>query len=109
MEIKEVKPGFFIQKKKWGWKQVRPIKINGKINLRNLWFGDWGNLIGVVLLIIILLGVTIAYKHDLKAYKEVLANKCVRICLNTPFSNITLNYTELHKENEERFIEKNIT
>lgn len=72
--IEEVKPGLFVKQTKSGkWIKVNPIRIDGKINWKNLIIGEsW-----IMLLIIFLLICSaFAYKHDTKLCREIMSHPC---------------------------------
>ena len=73
-KIKEVNidgERLFLKKSKTGWRIVYPIKIDGKINKKNLFLGgSWWNIVKIGLLIGAILFVTWAYSHDIEAVKQ---------------------------------------
>lgn len=69
----------YLKKSKiFGWGVVYPIKINGKINWKNLIAGgSWIRLGFIALMILLLIGAIKEYSSALE-----LANNCLENCLN---------------------------
>jgi len=83
MKIKEIEiDGERISLKKSGknWRVVKPIKIDGKINWKNLLAGgSWWNLFGIALIVILIIGCINEYSIALKTandclFKDVIMN-----------------------------------
>lgn len=65
----------FIKKSKLGTRIVYPIKVDGKINWKNLLIGgSWGNLIKLIFIISALLFIAFSYKHDM--------NNCINYAMD---------------------------
>ncbi len=83
-EIKEVNMDgeiVYLKKGLLGWSAVRPIKIDGKINWKNLIAGgSWRNLLVVGFIVLVLLGSIIEYTGALKIANECL-NKTIEVIL----------------------------
>lgn len=63
----EIKPGLFIKKYSWGYRQVYPASWNGKINWYNfITGGSWTKL----LWFFIILFLVFAYLNDVSEYKK---------------------------------------
>jgi hypothetical protein len=96
--IEEVKPGLFVQQTKIGWKVVYPIKedvskpfsFKNNVNWKRLFIGSWGRFLTLVFIILMLIFLLYAYKHDMNVcgkkylgdFYNVLQNKCFSGCLN---------------------------
>jgi hypothetical protein len=83
-----------LRKSVGSWRVVHPIKINGKINWKNLISGgNWMNPIAVSIVIIVIIGFLNEYVSNLR-----LASACLRalpdsINLQMFIDNPLLNYT----------------
>ena len=95
MEIEEVKPNLFIQKTKFGYKVVYPIKKDltkplsfDNINWKNLLIGSWKTF-GIFLLILFFLFLLYKayYKEVVIPCKEIMENPCEYCMLSSPFSS----------------------
>lgn len=76
MEIKELSiegERVFVKKSNiFGWGFVKPYKIDGKLNWKNLLIGgSWFNLFKLVIILIIIFGVTQEYSNAIE-----IANNC---------------------------------
>jgi orotate phosphoribosyltransferase-like protein len=61
-----------------GWKVVHPIKIDGKINWKNLISGgSWIKLIGIIVFVLILLGAIFEVRNIIQ-----IANTCLNQSIN---------------------------
>lgn len=66
----------FLNKSRLGWKVVKPIKIDGRINWKNfIAGGNWWNLLLIAFVITIILGCIWEYSIALKT-----ANHCLATC-----------------------------
>lgn len=76
MEIKEViieNEKIYLKKNRFGWKVVHPIKIDGKINWKNLISGgNWWNLLIILIIILIILGCVNEYSNAVRTANECL-------------------------------------
>ena len=76
MKIKEIEiDGERISLKKSGknWRVVKPRKIDGKINWKNLLTGgSWWNLLGIALIVILIIGCISEYSIALKTANDCL-------------------------------------
>ena len=94
----EVRPGFFIQKKKKGYKRIYPACWNGKIIWRNFILGgNFWKYLGITLFILYL---SWAYKTDVKMYQDfyiMVKQNLSYICSNMESyqENTLLNITEI--------------
>ena len=64
----------FIKRSFLGSRIVYPIKINGKINWKNLLIGSWNNLITIIIYIIIAVFLYIGIKDVSSSCDYILAN-----------------------------------
>lgn len=66
-DTEEVKPGLFIKKTRFSYRQVHPAAWDGKINWKNLTVGPnfWKNFLWFAILVFIVLG----YMNDVREYK----------------------------------------
>jgi len=75
-EIKEVEINnemVYLRKTFLGWGEVKPIKINGKINWKNFLIGgSWIKFAIMVLIVLIVLGSVYEYSNTL-----TIANECL--------------------------------
>ena len=61
----------YLKKDKFGWRVIHPIKINGKVNWRNLLVGgSYWNLLKVGFLIIAISFLIWSYSHDIEAVRN---------------------------------------
>lgn len=92
--IEEIKPGLFVQQTKTGWRVVKPIQkdpskpfsFKNNINWKHFLIGDWGRLITFVVIILIVLFVVWAYRHDMNACAEKYAGECMAAKTNPCYS-----------------------
>ena len=85
-EIKEVNIDgevVYLKKSFLGWSAVKPIKINGKINWKNLIAGgSWWNLLIIGFIVVVVLGSVFEYSTTLKVANECLnASKIINVSL----------------------------
>ena len=73
----EVKPGLFIQKYKFGYRQIHPAAWDGKINWKNFLVGD--NWLKHLMFFIILIVLCFSYYNNTKACVEFQANPCEKL------------------------------
>ncbi len=82
-DTEEIKPGFFIQRRGKGYRQVYPGAWNEEIIWKNLLFSGmgWKNLLWFTIIIF----VAWSYWHDVQAYRdfyEEVISDPVQFCLN---------------------------
>lgn len=66
-DTEEVRPGFFIQKKYKGYRQVHPAAWNGKIIWKNFLIGgSYGHIIWFLIILFLAFG----YYHDTKVLRD---------------------------------------
>jgi len=72
----------FIKKSKvFGWSFIKPCKIDGKINWKNLLIGgSWINVIKIVLILLIVAGCVYEYSNAVRVANECLSQS-IRIIL----------------------------
>lgn len=95
MKIQEIQINnerVFLKKGFFGWKVVKPIKIDDKINWKNLICGgSWFNLFVVFLIVIIILGCLYEYSIALKTANDCLLNNTIIINNSLPYNLPLLN------------------
>lgn len=63
-----------------GWRIVHPIKIDGKINWKNLISGgSWYKLVGTIIFVLLMIGAITEYSNAVRIANECLLNKPVII------------------------------
>lgn len=67
-----------------GWKQVYPVKQDGKFNYMNLLFGGKRNLIFLILLIILVSLIYLGVQELNSGLKEIAEDPCSYCFLNQP-------------------------
>lgn len=81
MDIKEIvidNEKLYLSKGKLGWSVVHPIKIDGKINWKNLVAGgSWWKLGGIIFIVLIILGCIYEYSQAVE-----IANNCINNTIN---------------------------
>ena len=76
----------FLKKGFLGWSVIHPVKIDGKINWKNLIAGgNWGNLMIILVFLVICLGAIFEVSDIYN-----LANQCLN-----QTSNLSLNVTQI--------------
>jgi len=81
MEEIKIAEGVYTRKSKWfRYRLIFPNKnSDGTINWFNLLTGgSWGNVIGVAVIVLVMIGLVLAYKHDVAALVEC-CNKCTNL------------------------------
>jgi len=75
----------------FGYKVVKPIKVDGKINWKNLITGgSWKNLIIIIIFVLILLGAINEYTQAIKLANDCLIEQdIISNILNKIFYNFT--------------------
>jgi hypothetical protein len=84
--IEEIKPGFYVQQTKTGWRVVKPIKkdltrpfsFKNNVNWKHLLIGDWSRLITFLIVFAIILFAIWSYRHDMKACADKYASECMQ-------------------------------
>lgn len=71
----------YIKKSVLGTRVVYPVKIDGKINWKNLFYGSIGNLIALIVYIAIALLIYYGMKDIIGQCQEVVLNPC-KYCHN---------------------------
>lgn len=67
----------YVKKDSFGWRIVNPIRTpDGKINVINLLFGGWRNLMFLILILLLVLGFFYIYHHDTAEMMRVVENPC---------------------------------
>lgn len=66
----------FIKRSFLGARIVYPIKIDGKINWKNLLIGSWSNLITIFIYILIAVGIYFGMQEIVQKCQLVLDNPC---------------------------------
>lgn len=81
MDIKEIvidNEKLYLKKGRFGWGIVHPIKIDGKINWKNLIAGgSWWKLGGIIFIVLIILGCVYEYSQAVE-----IANNCLNNTIN---------------------------
>lgn len=68
----------FLKKSRSGYRVIHPIKINGKINWKNLIAGgDWLNLLKIAIIVIIISGCLKEYVTAVRVANECLSNQFI--------------------------------
>lgn len=92
-ETYKLDPGVYLKKTKPfnEWTIIYPIKDpeTGKFNKRNfLMGGSWVNFLEICAVLIILLFIVWAYKHDTAVCQDIFKNPC-KYCINGHFNPLT--------------------
>jgi hypothetical protein len=112
-QIEEVKPGLYVRKVKTGWITVNPIKkdlsrpfsFKDNVNWKHLIIGSWSRLLTLIIILLIIFGTMVFYKHDMKVcgekyigdYYRLTENRCFNNCLGR--CNLTIDNTIGPKSN----------
>lgn len=82
----------YLKKDGLGWRVVHPIRNpDGTINIINLLFGGWRNLIILLIILAFVLGFFYIYQHDTAEMKKVVENPCL-YCQNQYSSVLNSTY-----------------
>ncbi len=67
----------FLRKRLTGYKEVHPIRIDGKFNWKNFLIGgSWMNVLKLIILIILISLIALSYYHDQAEFRELQENPC---------------------------------
>ena len=81
----------YLKKDFLGWHTTNPIKIDGKINWKNLIAGgSWIKLFLVVIFVLIMIMAIFEYVNSLRFCADFIANQINSNIVNPNFLNITL-------------------
>tara|TARA_R100000656_G_scaffold3079_2_gene4885 strand:+ start:489 stop:851 length:363 start_codon:yes stop_codon:yes gene_type:complete len=116
-QIEEIKPDFFIQQTKNGYKRVYPINkdINkpfakDNIHWKRFLIGSWGRFLQGVFFIVFVAAMVIAHNYEVAEYKEILGDEdyCEDLGYKKPkpyediFGDLTFSKAVIEDETEVR-------